>query len=207
MYTERLTLQSRSQRGLTLIELVIFIIIVSVALAGVLTVLNITTKSSADPLIRKQMLSMAEGLLEEVQFQPFTWCDPDDANVTTATSTAGCAAPATVEAFGPEAGEVRTDAIPLDNVNDYNGCAPGNASCDLASPIKDLSRTFTSPAGYSAAITVTPEALNGVGDATSASASLRIAVTICHATSCPSLLGDSITLEGYRLRHSPNFVP
>ena len=63
----------RAQAGLTLIELIVFIIIVSVALAGVLTVLNVTTKSSADPMIRKNMLAIAESLMEEVQLQSFTW--------------------------------------------------------------------------------------------------------------------------------------
>ncbi|MCE9569660.1 MAG: type II secretion system GspH family protein, partial [Rhodocyclales bacterium] len=41
------------QHGLTLIELIVFIVIVSVALAGVLSVLNLTARSSADPMIRK----------------------------------------------------------------------------------------------------------------------------------------------------------
>lgn len=193
---------SRRQHGLTLIELIVFIVIVSVALVGVLTVLNITTKSSADPMIRKQMLAIAEGLLEEVQLQPFTWCDPTDANAATATSTAGCAT--IVENLGVpglEAAQTRTSATtPFNNVNDYNGCGPGVAACDLASPIPSISGTFTSPAGYSATIAVTPEALNGVGDATAASASLRITVTVTYGA-------DSITLDGYRTRHSPNLLP
>ena len=55
-------LRSR-QRGLTFIELIMFIVIVSVALAGILTVLNVTTASSVDPMIRKQMLAVAEGVV------------------------------------------------------------------------------------------------------------------------------------------------
>jgi MSHA pilin protein MshD len=60
-----------SQRGISLIELIMFIVIVSVALAGILLVMNVTTKNSADPLVRKQALAAAESLLEEVELQDF----------------------------------------------------------------------------------------------------------------------------------------
>ncbi len=66
------------QHGISLIELIMFIVIVSVALAGILLVMNVTTKGSADPLIHKQALAIAESLLEEVELMPFTYCDPDD---------------------------------------------------------------------------------------------------------------------------------
>lgn len=59
------------QHGISLVELIMFIVIVSVALAGILLVLNVTTKSSADPLIHKQALAVAESLLEEVELQDF----------------------------------------------------------------------------------------------------------------------------------------
>ena len=49
-----------AQRGLTFIELLFFIVIVSAGLAGILTVLNVTTSRSADPMVRKQMLAVAE---------------------------------------------------------------------------------------------------------------------------------------------------
>ena len=62
----------RDQRGLSLIELVMFIIIVGVGVAGILLVFNVTTKASADPLIQKQMLAIAEAMMEEVQAKPFT---------------------------------------------------------------------------------------------------------------------------------------
>ncbi len=215
MCIDRATRCNRSQRGLSLIELIVFIVIVGVALSGILTVLNLTTKSSADPMIRKQMLSIAEALLEEVQMKAFTWCDPDDRSAATAESaTLDTTLPTPtdvtkcwdkLEGTGPETiasvAETRTStSTPFDNVNDFSGLAM------LASPISSSrGGTSTAPAGYSAKIDVTPEALNDVGDATSASASLHITVTVCHATSCPS--GDSVTLEGYRTRHSPNFLP
>ncbi len=59
------------QRGISLIELIMFIVIVSVALAGILLVMNVTTKGSADPLIHKQAIAAAESLLEEIELQDF----------------------------------------------------------------------------------------------------------------------------------------
>ena len=60
------------QSGISLIELIMFIVIVSVALAGLLLVLNATGKGSADPLIQKQALAIAESLLEEIELQDFS---------------------------------------------------------------------------------------------------------------------------------------
>lgn len=49
-----------------------FIVIVSVGLAGVMMAMDPATKSSADPVIRKQALTIAESLLEEIELQSFT---------------------------------------------------------------------------------------------------------------------------------------
>jgi MSHA pilin protein MshD len=54
------------QRGFTLIELIIFIVIVSAGLAGILSVMNTVVKSSADPLVRKQAIAIAESVMEEI---------------------------------------------------------------------------------------------------------------------------------------------
>ena len=192
-----------SHAGLTMVELIMFILIVSVGIVGILTVLNVAVKSSADPMIRKNMLSIAEALLEEVQLMPFTWCDPSDPSASTATSTAGCTANY-VEELGvlissAEAGQTRGSATtPFNNVNDYY--IVGGLS--LASPVSDITGTNSAPAGYSATIQIVAENLNDIVS-TSAGATmeaLRIAVTVNYGS-------DSLTLEGYRARHSPNFVP
>jgi MSHA pilin protein MshD len=57
------------QRGISLIELIMFIVIISVALVGILLVMNQVTRSSSDPLIRKQAMAVAESMLEEIQLQ------------------------------------------------------------------------------------------------------------------------------------------
>lgn len=59
------------QRGLTMIELIMFIVIVSVGLVGLLLVVNTVVKSSADPMVRKQSIAMADAILEEVLLKAY----------------------------------------------------------------------------------------------------------------------------------------
>ena len=70
MFTES-SRRSRCLRGFTLIELIVFILIVSVGVIGILLVMNVTVKSSADPVVRKQSLAMAEAILDEVLSREF----------------------------------------------------------------------------------------------------------------------------------------
>jgi MSHA pilin protein MshD len=81
---------SEGPRGVSLIELIIFIVVVSIGLAGVLMAINTAVAGSADPMVRKQALAAAESLLEEIMLQPFTYCTPGDTAASTATSSAGC---------------------------------------------------------------------------------------------------------------------
>lgn len=58
-------------RGFTLIELIIFIVVVGIGLAGILAVSNSVVKSSADPMVRKQTVAIAESLLEEILLKDY----------------------------------------------------------------------------------------------------------------------------------------
>ena len=180
---------SRRPHGFTLIELIVFIVIVSVALAGVLTVLNVTAKSSADPMIRKQALAIAEAVLEEVMLQPFTWCDPDDPNAAAPTTTgyADCSvATAAQNTTTAKVGESRITAPLLDNVFDYNGEV---INTNIAGGGSTL---------YVANVTVAPALLNDI--LAVSDAALLITVTVAAGS-------ETIQLQGYRTRHSPNFGP
>ena len=59
-------------RGFTLIELLVFIVVVNTSLAGIFSVINTVVKSSADPMIRKQAVTIAESLLEEIMLKDFS---------------------------------------------------------------------------------------------------------------------------------------
>lgn len=61
----------RCVRGMTLIELVLSIVVIGVGLAGVLVAFNQAVFRSADPMVTKQMLSIAEEMMEEVTLKPF----------------------------------------------------------------------------------------------------------------------------------------
>ena len=68
--TESLNLSKSSpsiyQKGFTLIEVIIFIVVVGAGLAGILQVINVTVAKSADPVVAKQALAMADSILSEV---------------------------------------------------------------------------------------------------------------------------------------------
>lgn len=183
---------SYRQAGLSLIELVVFIVIVGIAVAGVLSVMNVTTQHSADPMVRKQALAIAEALLEEVELQPFTYCDPDDTNAANATGAFvganGCAT--TVEALGPEAGETRYTSPQFDNVNDYSGFS--------MSPIVDITNSsITGLGAYTASVSITQA---GATFSLPATDVLQIDVRVVSGST-------DITLTGYRFRYAPNAVP
>jgi len=191
--------RSAKQRGISLIELIIFIVIISVALTGILLVMNQTTAHSADPMVRKQALAIAESILEEVELMPFTYCDPDDpaAGLDTTVDTTPCTLPAGGEdaAMGPEAGETRYSATtPFDNVSDYHGFnMPANS-------IMDITNTNTGVNGYTLQ-PITVAAIDYGGITAASGDALLITVTVTD----PS--GTDIVLEGIRTRYSPRSLP
>lgn len=174
------------QRGLTMIELVMFIVIVGIAVVGVLGVISLNTRGSADPILQKQSLALAESLMDEVRAARFSWCDITDENYSTATSAATCK-------DKPEGAnqEVGGGLRPFDNVNDYVGAygQPRAYNTDV------IGTPF--PAGYAATVTVTEATLGPAGSTVPAGAALRIVVNVTHG-------GDTVTLESYRTRYAPN---
>lgn len=60
------------QAGVTLVELVLSMVIISVALIGLLSVINLTVGHSADPVVQHQALAIAESYLEEILLQNYS---------------------------------------------------------------------------------------------------------------------------------------
>ncbi len=87
-------MNSAKQNGFTLIELVMFIVVVSVGLAGILSVMNLNAQHSVDPMVRKQAVALADSIMEEILLKAYS--DPD----------------------GTETGETGRDTY--DDVDDYN---------------------------------------------------------------------------------------
>lgn len=174
-------------RGLSLVELLIFIVVIGAALAGVLRVFTQSTTASADPLLRRQALAIAESLLEEIELMPLTFCDADDANLETAASAAGCASLPDVS--GPEAGEGRFATPQFDHVDDYHGYTMNGIVDNTGAAVTGLS-------AYSASVSVAPAALGSLSAASGDA--LRITVTVTGPGN------TSVSLDGYRTRHAPN---
>lgn len=180
---------SSRQRGLSLIETVIFIVVLGIGIAGLAVIYNQMTLASVDPLVRKQAVAIASSLMEEIQLRPFTYCDPDDPAVFTAASPAGCATP---EVIGAEGGETRYGPTFFDNVSDYAAFPP------MAGSIQDITgTTIAGLTGYSATVAIVAAG----GDfpaAIPAAEALRITVTVTGPANI------QVVLQGYRLRYAPN---
>ena len=56
---------------MTLVEAIIAIVVLGVGLAGVLLAFQTATRGSADPVVHKQMLAIAQEMLEEIQLKPY----------------------------------------------------------------------------------------------------------------------------------------
>ncbi len=71
--------------GVTLVELIVSIVVIGVALAGVMVVIVRNTSASADPLIWHQAVIVAEAYLEEALTKQFTDPNPPEGGETRAT--------------------------------------------------------------------------------------------------------------------------
>ncbi|MFZ6750725.1 type IV pilus modification PilV family protein [Undibacterium sp. Ren11W] len=191
MCTESHLLRQRQQQGISLVELIMFIVIVSLGIVGILSVMNVTTKASADPMLRKQALSIAESLLEEIQLQAFTFCDPADANASTSLSQAGCASTAQAPTLGPKPNtESRYNEPRFNNVGDYHGFT--------MTGIKDLQNTaVTGLGGYTATVNMLSD---GASFGLAADEVLQINVTVTTGST-------SVLLSAYRFRYAPRALP
>jgi len=94
----------RLHGGFTLIELIIFIVVVGAGLAGILSVMNTVVKSSADPLIAKQTVAIAESLLEEILLKEYA---------------------------NPAGGYSGSSRALFDDVDDYNGYTTASGIVDM----------------------------------------------------------------------------
>ncbi|MBT9540411.1 prepilin-type N-terminal cleavage/methylation domain-containing protein [Thiobacillus sp.] len=182
------------QRGLTLIELLIFIVIVGVAATAILGVFGNLTRSSASLLPDKQAQAIAASMLQEVLAQPFTFCDPNDPAAPTAAAPGGCADPETPMTSEP--GETRTGPSRFDNVNDYNS----GVDLPVVLPNQLPATGATALAGlpnYTYRITVAPtNALPNVAP----NDALRVTVVVT------GLNGATAQLQGVRIRYAPNSI-
>jgi len=144
--------------GFTLMEILITIVVLSIASTAIMGVYMNTVRSSADPMLQQQAIAIAEAYLEEIQMKSFA--DPTE-----------------VETGGAEAGETRSN---YDDIQDYDGLSDSGARDQNNTAIAALS-------AFNIQVTVAGRALSGAGTVTAAD-SLRIDVTVDHAAIGPILI-------------------
>ncbi len=175
MPTDRPTLHTIRQAGVTLVELVMYIVVVSVGVAGILSVMTFTTRHSADPVVQQQAILIAESYMKEILMKRFY---DDDTNSV-------CPA--------PEGG----GRVAYDNVCDYNGLNDnGGARDQFGNAISGLERYNVAVTVNNAGVTLGPTAsqINNTG----VIRVLRIDVTVTH-DDVPDL---SVPLTGYRTHYA-----
>ncbi len=151
-----------TQRGATLIEVVLFIVILSVALGAILNLMAHVAGRSGDPVVLRQSIAVAESLLEEIMAQPYTTQDLDGVS----------------DAIGPETGETRDSATtPFDHVNDYHGLTLTGISMPDGTAISGLEK-------YNASVTVQSAALDNIAS----SDGLLVHVTVTGPDAIPVTL-------------------
>jgi MSHA pilin protein MshD len=185
----------RRQRGFTLVDVLLVIVLLGVIGASLTGVSARLASQSAQTLITRQALAFAHGLLAEVTGMPFTYCDEQGANPLTAGSVAACTS--LPDGPGVEGAESRYLAWPnrFDGVSDYNDFAMPAPGCPGLCDIRGIVLNATGPlAGCSARVTTARQALPGIP----ATEALRVIV----AMTCPAI--GTVYAEGLRVRHAPN---
>jgi MSHA pilin protein MshD len=87
--------------GFTLIELIVAMVVISIAITGVLLAINYATSHSADPVLRHQAIAIAESYMEEICLKEID--DPDGV-------------------------DDETERADYDDVDDYNGLSDDGAA-------------------------------------------------------------------------------
>lgn len=67
--------RARRERGVTLVELVVAIVVIGIAASAILGVIASNVQRSADPMVRQQAVAVATAYLEEILLKPYE--DPD----------------------------------------------------------------------------------------------------------------------------------
>jgi MSHA pilin protein MshD len=144
---------ANSQRGVTLVEMLVCILIVSTATAAIVNVLALAAGNSGDPLVRRQNLAVGQALIQEIDTMPFSATDPRTE---------------AAEGMGPEAGESRGSAtLPFDDPRDYAGYSETGIVSPDGTAIGGLGQ-------YSASVAVSQQAMGNVP----AAAGVLVAVTV-----------------------------
>ena len=157
--------------GVTLVELVMYIVVVSVGVAGILSVMTYTARHSGDPMIQQQALLVAEAYMQEILIKPFV--APGASQV--------CPSPPALR-------------INYDNVCDFNGLNDIGARDQLGAAISSL-ENYTVAVSVSGGSGISLGPVGNPVNNTGAVRVLRVDITVTN-TQAPDLRS---VVTGYRV--------
>lgn len=119
------------QKGLTLVELIVTIVVIAISLVGITIVVQRGIGESADTTLNVRTVALANAYLDEILGRRFDERTRNN-GIPPCRATAPPARQCTVEAsFGPDGGETRSR---FDDVDDYHGLDEGDGQ---ATPLQD----------------------------------------------------------------------
>lgn len=129
----------QSNCGFTLIEMIVAILIISIAVVGVISAYVASVRGSGDAAVNKQLVAIAEGMMEEILLKPYAVNGAPPGN-------------------GPTSCGGAADRSAFDDVRDYAGYQT-NGICDIGG------NSVAGLGGYGVAVAITPAfPLSGVAD-------------------------------------------
>jgi MSHA pilin protein MshD len=111
------------QQGATLVELVMTIVIISVAIAGVVGAFSLIVGRSADPLNQSRAVALSQLYMDEILAQKFAEGSPVGGGEVSS-SAAGCGA------IGADASESRDTYDDVDDYDELSSASPQNSEED-----------------------------------------------------------------------------
>jgi MSHA pilin protein MshD len=102
-------------------ELLLLVVVLAIGVAGIVTVYVNTVLASADPLVRKQALAIAESLMDEIMLQQF--------------SLAPATAPGATRDTFDEISDYNNYSTAGGIQNIYGAAVPGLAAYNIAPPV------------------------------------------------------------------------
>lgn len=158
-------------RGFTLIEIIVTLVVLAIAATSLLSLFSGTVRTSADPMIQQQAISIAEAYMEEILLRDFS--DPQ-----------------VVESGSREVGETR---INYDDIQDYNWLGD-----DLIQDkkVRDQNNVVIDELlDYEVEVTVVGVELGPALKKIPADNSMQIDITVTHPAISP------ITISAYRTNY------
>jgi len=104
-------------KGVTLIELIVFILVISLSLGALVMVFNQAANNSVDPVVRVRLLEIAQSHLDQVMARKYDESTPTGGIPACGTEGTSCAG------IGLDGGEDLAVVGSLDDVDDFNNYA------------------------------------------------------------------------------------